>query len=209
MTKKKLIITITSLCLVVVAAVAAVVGILAAQQVSITSSLKVTYTPGPEVIATVKGEYAVNGATATAIGPQNFVYGGETASFAINIDEITLKDDKPYVIFAFSFQNDAVTENTNSQVLHVVVPTVPGATNLTVTPKYKKVTTTSGAPLTSLTKTAFEGLTDADSSANITSIGIGETGYMYVMVEIQSGKQGLWEANTGFSFTLTASKASA
>lgn len=207
MTKKKLIITITSLCLVVVAAVAAVVGILAATNVSITSSLKVTYTPGPEVIATVKGEYAVNGAKATTIGSQSFAYGGQQEDYAINLNEIQLTDTNKYVIFAFSFQNDAITANTNSQVLHVVVPSVPGATNLTVTPKYKKVSTESGAPLTSLTKTAFEGLTDADSSANITSIGIGETGYMYVMVEIQSGKQGLWEANTGFSFTLTASSA--
>jgi len=43
MSKKKLIITITSLCLVLVAAVAAVVGVVAASQQTVTSTIHVTY----------------------------------------------------------------------------------------------------------------------------------------------------------------------
>ena len=201
---KKLIIAITSLCLVVVAAVAAVVGILAATQVNVNSKLYVTYTPTAQVIATASASYAVNGGSTTPINSATYNYNGAATSTALDKTNITLDDTNTYVIFMFSFKNNAVAANTNSKVLKVTVPSTPAATNMNVNTKYKKGTS---APLTSLTKTNFNNLADATDATAIQSIGIGETGYMYVMVEIQPGKQGSWgnaSSNT-FSFALSAS----
>ncbi|MGN0798403.1 MAG: hypothetical protein ACI4L7_02445 [Christensenellales bacterium] len=201
---KKLIIAITSLCLVVVAAVAAVVGILAATQVNVNSKLYVTYTPTAQVIATASASYAINGGTTTSINSATYNYGGTTTSTALDKTNIALDDTNTYVIFMFTFKNNAETANTNSKVLKITVPETPSATNMNVTTKYKKATS---APLASLTKTNFTNLADATDATAIQSIGIGETGYMYVMVEIQAGKQGSWgsaSANT-FAFQLSAS----
>ena len=201
---KKLIIAITSLCLVVVAAVAAVVGILAATQVNVNSKLYVTYTPTAQVIATASASYAVNGGSTTSINSATYNYNGAATSTALDKTNITLDDTNTYVIFMFSFKNNAVAANTNSKVLKVTVPSTPAATNMNVNTKYKKGTS---APLASLTKTNFNNLADATDATAIQSIGIGETGYMYVMVEIQPGKQGSWgnaESNT-FQFVLSAS----
>ena len=202
---KKLIIAITSLCLVVVAAVAAVVGILAATQVNVNSKLYVTYTPTAQVIATASASYAINGGTTNAINSATYNYGGTTTSTALDKTNITLDDTNTYVIFMFSFKNNAVAANTNSKVLKVTVPSTPAATNMNVNTKYKKGTGTT-APLASLTKTNFNNLADATDATAIQSIGIGETGYMYVMVEIQPGKQGSWgdAKNNTFAFQLTA-----
>ena len=200
---KKLIIAITSLCLVVVAAVAAVVGILAATQVNVNSKLYVTYTPTAQVIATASASYAINGGTTNAINSATYNYGGATTSTALDKTNITLDDTNTYVIFMFTFKNNAVAANTNSKVLKITVPETPSATNMNVTTKYKKGTS---APLASLTKTNFTNLASATDPTAIQSIGIGETGYMYVMVEIQAGKQGSWgdAKNNTFAFQLTA-----
>ncbi len=203
---KKLIIAITSLCLVVVAAVAAVVGILAATQVNVNSKLYVTYTPTAQVIATASASYAVNGGTTTPINSATYNYNGAATSAALDKTNIKLDDTNTYVIFMFSFKNNAETANTNSKVLKVTVPSTPSATNMNVNTKYKKGTGTT-APLASLTKTNFNNLADATDATAIQSIGIGETGYMYVMVEIVPGKQGSWgdAKNNTFQFTLSAS----
>ena len=204
MTKKKLIITITSLCLVVVAAVAAVVGIIAATNVGINSNLSVSYTPGANVIATVKGEYAVNGGTPATINQTSFEYGTTTTTAAIDQAAINLTDTNTYVIFAFSFKNDATADNTNSAVLSVVTTDNSAADKMTATVKYTKTA------LATLDKAAFDGATDAGTAA-LGEINIGETGYVYVMVEIQSGVKGTWGTKSGadntFQFALTAKAA--
>ena len=216
MTKKKLIITITSLCLVVVAAVAAVVGILAATNVTISSSLTVTYTPKPEVIATVNGVYFRAGdKTVTKINETPYGNGYLTgeSSYTLPNKELTVEDGKQYVIFAFSFKNDAVTENENSVILHVQENGIPTTgTNMEITVKkvvYKTTTTTESDPKpVDLTDAgavaAIKGLTDAPKG--VKNIQIGETGYVYVLVELhEQGKTASWQA-TGISFALSAGK---
>ncbi len=203
MTKKKLIITITSLCLVVVAAVAAVVGIIAATNVGINSNLSVSYTPGAEVIATVKGEYSVAGAAATTINETSFVYGKTESTAAIDQAAVNLTDTNKYVIFAFTFKNDATTDNTNSAVLTVKVTDNSKANKMTADVKYTKTA------ITAMNEEAFGNVTHAADALD--SIGIGETGYVYVMVKIQDGVEGSWGTKSGadhtFQFALTAKKA--
>lgn len=204
MTKKKLIITITSLCLVVVAAVAAVVGIIAATNVGINSNLSVSYTPGAEVIATVKGEYSVAGAAdATLINETSFVYGDTNTTAAIDQAAVNLTDTNKYVIFAFTFKNDATTDNTNSAVLTVKVTDNSEANKMTASVKYTKTA------ITAMNEAAFGNVTH--SATALDSIGVGETGYVYVMVKIQDGVKGSWGTKSGadntFQFALTAKAA--
>ena len=200
MTKKKLIITITSLCLVVVAAVAAVVGILAATQVNITSSLTVTYTPDASVIATVAGNYQVeNSADPTQIGSHNYVYGQKQATTdTINLTKaIELNDTNKYVVFEFSFANNAVEGNSNSQKLDVAVAGLPEAQQMTVVTKYS-------ASKVALTKTGFESINaEASAATLLQDITRGNTAYMYILVERTAGIQGSWTASS-IAFTLTA-----
>ena len=199
---KKLIIAITSLCLVVVAAVAAVVGILAATQVNVNSKLYVTYTPAEHVMATVTSSYTTGGKT-TSIGSSTFNYGGSTSSAAFDKTDIVLNDSNTYVIFAFSFKNNAGADNTNSQYLHVSIPTTPNGTNMTAVTKYATT------PLSTISNGTFNSLTDAGSS-KLANIGIGSTVYMYTMVSIKAGLQGSWGNASGnvFAFTLTTTATS-
>lgn len=200
MTKKKLIITITSLCLVVVAAVAAVVGIVAATQVNITSSLTVTYTPDASVIATVAGNYQVENGDPAQIGSHNYVYGQKQANTdTINLTEtIKLNDTNKYVVFEFSFTNNAEEGNSNSQKLDVTVDGIPAAQNMKVTTMY------SASKIAALTKTEFEKINSEASAATLLQdITRGNTAYMYILVERTAGIQGSWTASS-IAFTLGA-----
>ena len=204
MTKKKLIITITSLCLVVVAAVAAVVGILAATNVTISSSLKVTYTPDPHVIATVTANYQVENGSVTEIGNHSYRYNQvQSTTDVLDLEEIKLNDTNKYVVFEFKFQNDAVADNQQSRQLHVAVAGGPEATKMTVTTRYSK---------TAKTLTDIEGIksisaenTAASVLGNIPYGETGNVGYMYVVVERQEGIAGSWQG-ANYTFTLTATE---
>lgn len=213
MTKKKLIITITSLCLVVVAAVAAVVGVIAANNVAFNSKITVTYNPSAHVQATVAANYAENGgATQTLFGPTTVEYGQATAAYTIPEKTIDLTDDKPYVIFEFSIKNDVVKADTEHNILGVAITDNDAKTGeMTIT----KIKTTT--KLTTLDKASFN---EAKASASETALDSlapkdgateGQTGYFYVMVEIVPGKAGSWGTKGGasdtFVFTLTAKKA--
>jgi len=129
MSKKKLIITITSLCLVVVAAVAAVVGVVAASTQTVRSTVNVTYTAN-NVKATVgvmsklqyDSNYGENRGTATSIQ----FYATDAArtenlqvSPAVALGQSKgLADEtvdnwafERYVIYRYSFHNDYATDS--------------------------------------------------------------------------------------------------
>ncbi len=200
MTKKKLIITITSLCLVVVAAVAAVVGILAATQVNITSSLKVTYTPTKQVIADVTASYSKKGdPSATQIGTTQLRYTTATSEYTYSLANITLDDTTTYVVFEFKFENKAEADNTNSKTLHVAVAGTPEVKNMTVTTRYS-------TEAVALTDQAVKGIEDTNTATSVLkNIGLGGTGYMYVLVERVEAKAGSWNA-ANYVFTLDATE---
>ena len=198
MSKKKYIIAITSLSLVIVALLGVVAAIWAVTQANVNSKLYVTYTPVNHVMATVNASYTIGGST-NAIGAETtFTYGGSTATGAFNKTDIKLDDTNTYVIFAFSFRNNATASNgSESLYLHVTTPTVPTSTTMNVATKY----TTKA--LGTINNSTFGSLTDAGSST-LANIGSGSTVYMYTMVSIQSGKKGTWgsTSTTAFAFTL-------
>lgn len=214
MTKKKLIITITSLCLVVVAAVAAVVGVIAANNVAFNSKITVTYNPSAHVQATVAANYAENGGeTQTLFAPANVAYGQAQASYEIPDQAITLTDEKPYVIFEFSFKNNVVKDQTAHNMLGVTITKNDDKTGEMTISEIKTTT-----KLATLDKTAFTAAKASSSETALDSLAPaenaeseGQTGYYYVMVEIVPGKAGSWGTKGGatstFVFSLNAKQA--
>lgn len=213
MTKKKLIITITSLCLVVVAAVAAVVGILAATQVNVNSKLTVSYTPQSAVYAKINAFYKKQNGNKTAIGAeQDFNYTtnmNQVSTVAIDNQTVELNDTDTYVIFGFSFENTVnVAENPNAALLDVAV-TQNGRTTgaMDVYVRY----TTSALTDENLTPEKVQELTDT-TGTSLKNMASGTTGYVYVAIARQAGKQGSYTPASDdvstFAFVLSAKAAS-
>ena len=215
MTKKKLVITITSLCLVVVAAVAAVVGILAATRMTLNTKVKVTYTPGENVIAEIGARYQKNGTGTieTLLADTSITYATPSTTYSIGstgaTEEIALEEvnvtTNPYIVFEFSFKNTSNANQTRSKYLNVVMQDNLKTDNMTAKTFY------STTQATDLTKATIEKLGTTSTLANIEGCGKGGTAYVYIIVEAkvgESGSYGSLEAET-LVFTLSASETTA
>lgn len=212
MTKKKLIITITSLCLVVVAAVAAVVGIVAATQVNIASKLTVSYTPNSAVYAEINAFYIKDKESETTpIGSQlTYDYNkaiNQESSVTLDDQVVELSDTVTWVIFGFSFKNTVnVADNPNAALLTVAAAhhgTTTGTMDVYV--GYTKEALT-GA---NLTPAKVQALTDK-TGTSLSEMTSGTTGYAYVAIARQAGKQGSYAPAQGgstFAFSLSAKNA--
>ena len=211
MSKKKYIIAITSLSLVIVALVGAVVGIWAATQQTVNSKLYVSYTPTKDVIATVSAEYSLAGATASSIGSQSWTYNQATVQKQLDKTNLTLTDTNSYIIFHFTFRNDAIAAdtgtgeigNTQSKYLQIGEQSSPAVSNMTVSKKYVTDKNKIAAPMTTA---KFDSATDG-GVALLKNIDCGTTIHIYVRVSITTkGKPAYWgsTSNNSFAFTLTA-----
>ena len=200
MSKKKYIIAITSLSLVIVALVGAVVGILAATSVTVTSNLYVAYTPTKDVIGTVTASYLKKGGSKTQIGTKSWKYRDPAGTNAMNITNLTIDDTNNYIIFEFLFKNDASSGNDQSKYMKVTETGSP-TSSLTVAKKY------SNSALTTLSDTEFKNLQDKTNSV-LKNIVNGTPAYIYIMVSIKTaGVPGSWGSATAnaFTFNLEAS----
>ena len=215
MTKKKLVITITSLCLVVVAAVAAVVGILAATNMTLNTKVKVTYTPNKNVIAEIGARYQKNGSgtATTLLADTSITYATPTTTYSIGstgaTEEIALEEvnatTNPYIVFEFSFKNTSNANQTQSKYLNVAMTNNLRTENMTAKTYY------STTQATDLTKTTIEKLGQTSTLANIEGCGKNGTAYVYIIVEAtvgESGSYGSLESET-LVFNLTASDTTA
>ena len=116
--KKKMIIAISAFAMVILAAVVGVVAVLAAQQVTVKSSISVSYTAS-EVAGTVTAKYQVKGGTATNIGTTGTITfdGTETGEPEESLTETTLSisglsSTNNYVDFIFTFTNTGSSKYT-------------------------------------------------------------------------------------------------
>lgn len=211
MTKKKLIITITSLCLVVVAAVAAVVGILAATQVNVNSKLTVSYTPRSAVYTKINAFYKKeSGSKTPIITDETYDYNTNMNSVStLNIDDqaVILDDTVTYVVFGFSFENTVnVADNPNAALLSI------GAThNGQTTGTMNVYVRYSQSALTdeNLTPEKVQELTDT-TGTSLQDLSTGEVGYVYVAISRVAGKQGTYAPaadSSTFAFVLSAKAA--
>ena len=210
MSKKKLAIMITSLCLVFVAAVAAVVAVIAAANIGINSSLNVSYNPVGAVYADVESFYKKGASgTKTAIGSkQSFNYGTSSSTgAAISPSAIALNDTDTYVVFCFSFKNTVnAAQNPNSKYLTVGVTNNGQASNMDVAVRF----TTTALADTNLTYAAVSALSAADTTGTtLVKLDNTKVGYMYVAVQRREGIKGSYGtksgASTTFAFALSVS----
>lgn len=200
MSKKKYIIAITSLSLVIVALVGAVVGILAATSVTVTSNLYVAYTPTKDVIGTVTASYLKKGGNKNQIGTKSWGYRDPAGTNAMNVTNLTIDDTNNYIIFEFLFQNDATSDNKQSKYMKVTETGSP-ASSLTVAKKY------SNSALTTLSDTEFNNLQDKTNSV-LKNIVNGTPAYIYIRVSIKTaGVPGTWgdASANAYTFKLEAS----
>lgn len=210
MSKKKLAIMITSLCLVFVAAVAAVVAVIAAANIGINSNLNVSYNPVGAVYADVESFYKKGASgTKTAIGSkQSFNYGTSSSTgAAINPAAIALNDTDTYVVFCFSFKNTVnASQNPNSKYLTVGVTNNGAASNMDVVVRF----TTTALADANLTYAAVSALSATDTTGTtLSKLSSGTTGYMYVAVQRREGIKGSYGTKSGssttFAFALSVS----
>ncbi len=213
MTKKKLIITITSLCLVVVAAVAAVVGILAATQSHLNTQVKVTYTPNPNVIAKIGARYGKNGLTdsenvVTLLDDTDITYTTTNTEWTIGstdkeikLGEVAGSVENPYIVFEFSFKNTAKQNQDQSKYLTVAMENGFVTNNMTATLYY------SAKAAEDLKKSTIENLKEtAAVLQNIEGNGTNTAAYVYILVEAKLGETGSYGTLAGqtLKFNLTA-----
>ena len=146
--KRKMIISITALGVVLLAAIVAVVAVLAAQSVTIKSSINVSYN-ADKIIGTVTAQYQVKNCEATNIGAGSWTfYGNETGTDATkegSATNIVLSETNNYVDFIFTFTNDGDAAYTatlnlpesakvvNLTITYVTLPDSVNADNLSFT----------------------------------------------------------------------------
>ena len=224
MSKKKLIITITSLCLVVVAAVAAVVGVVAASQQTVNSSITVNY-------QAINVKASVSYATRL----QNTDYGSEagtitfsaaeaqrTENNSISVPAITLGNRgnnettnwsfERYTVIRFRFHNDYASGagRALSVATSGTVTAFDTAGNYAVAfaagteePTVPTMPANDGA-LQSSWLTGATGWSATPASAAISSIAQAGTAYVYVLVAMINPTLDTTFTNTNLVFTLTS-----
>lgn len=108
--KKKMIISISAVAMVILAAIVAVVAVLAAQQVTIKSSVDVTYN-ATDIYGGSQVRYQVGtGAEQTLLSAVTFA-GGDNENATASKNDIGLTKTNYYVTFMFDFKKDDGAEN--------------------------------------------------------------------------------------------------
>ena len=172
--KKKMIIAISSFAMIILAAVVAVVAVMAAQNVTIKSSINVTYTSS-EIAGKVTASYQVQGASsATSIGAIEYhgteANGTSTSLNSSKLSITSLTSTNKYVDFIFTFTNEGskdytatLTLPTNSNFTKAyTVPSSGGATKVNDT-SFK----VAGGTTTAVTYKVRFTITDVSKDASI------------------------------------------
>ena len=185
--KRRLILTISSMCVAVIAVVVSVVAIFAAQQQGVQSTFKVTYR-AQNVAATVSANYTVLNETPKTMGSVKIDAIDQPGTVYNNLEggDIELTDVNNTVYFQYAFKND-------SSVVQIKLSLVDSAVKNNVRVLY--------AYSTSNVAGDSQDLTFKDSFDEVTIAG-DETGYVYIKVEIIN-KANDAEYSTSDAATLT------
>ncbi len=141
-TKKKLVISLTSLAIVLVVAVAAVGITLAALNGTVASTFTINYT-AYNVKATVTAKYKigtqgdVNFTGGEPAGTLKFIETQETASGTLKVDDpITLTSTDTYVVVTYTFKNDWTEDDSETKsnlVVSTETTTIQGQEGIKIT----------------------------------------------------------------------------
>ena len=149
--KRKVIVAMSAFAMLLLATVVAVVAVLAAQNVTVTSQIRVSYTSNQKA-AVVTAKYQISGGTAANLGSGSITFDGTEASAnatkSLTTSEVSitgLDSSNKYVDFIFTFTNPGSADYTATLTL----PT----TNTNFTVSYTKAT---GTGVSSATDTSFK-----------------------------------------------------
>lgn len=106
-TKKKFAISIATFAVVILAVVIAIVAVLAAQDVTVKSSVSITYTADAHVLGSMSASYKMQDNTTSNLGTVNFAEAGSSGSLS-NISK-TFSTDNQYIDITFAFTNTSET----------------------------------------------------------------------------------------------------
>lgn len=170
-TKKKLWISVITLCVAILSAVGITVGVIAANSQGVFNSFNVVYS-ATNVSATVSASYTTKGGTTKSSEAVSITADEATTTKTLTIDQASLSSTDNYVIYKYSFKNDNTAGGRKMTVGMADSSTVEGQ-NVTI--KYL-ASAEDGKGATDITATSATGLTlDVDAQG---------TGYFYVMVTI-------------------------
>lgn len=194
-TRKKLIISIATLSVAIVAALGITFGVLAAQNQAVVNQFTVSYTAS-NVVATVSASYLkagdqeanrVNFTDGNSNTTISFSAANDKTTGSLSVSDFTLSADADYVIFRYAFQNDA---SVGGRAMSVTLTDTSVKTNVTcyyyavadnANVSYETIVAANNddasdlSALTVSAKTAGEQTNDPD----VTHIG-----YFYVVVKI-------------------------
>jgi len=187
--KRKMIVAISAFAMLLLATVVAVVAVLAAQQVSVTSKINISYTADANVIGSISGTCKQNGVDTTAVSMGSTTFdGGTTATGTLTEMNRTLTSTNKEVEFVFSFTNTSTVANYTATLSFVGT-----VTNVTMQSKttgsYSTVTNTTN--LASITVNKHNG----------TSAGTGTISFKVTLTD------SLKDAAFNGTFTLTLASA--
>jgi hypothetical protein len=215
MSKKKLIITITSLCLVIVAAVAAVVGVVAASTQTVTSTVSVSY-----VATNVKATMGVTsklqkddsfGTTRATSNTVSFDATEASSTKTLTVSPtVTLGNSgsdqtsanwkfERYIIYRYSFHNDYAagqgramkvtftydSTKTSQSNVRVAFATQGGSSNTVPTTATTEPSGDSAIAVWNTTNVPGTSYAEYSSALEIT-VAQAQTGYIYVLIAIQN-----------------------
>ncbi len=208
MKRKALIALIISSCVVVVGCVGLVFWAFAATQVTVKSSLVVSYKPTPQVVCETSATYQkTTDATATPFqtGNLEFVYGGPdtTRNIEASSDALQLDDTDTYVLFEFTFQNKNLMEN-----YELTITLTDNGTVSNMTRKYYFGDLSSSNISAKRTTIKNSGIDNSSLSSKKLVLGYQETGRIYMLLEITPGTVAsyLADSTNKFAFTLTTAE---
>ena len=167
-TKKKLIVSISSLCVVVVLAIITLVAVFAAGNQRFESQVSVTY-KATNVSATISGDYLrKDDSRYTSMGaPIEFLPTTETGTRSMGLNGLELNEVKNYAILRYTFTN-------NSSSVRINVESRSSVTSSTNTAVTYAVSTTEITNFDTITKATLDDFT-------ITYSG---TTYVYIKIKI-------------------------
>ena len=206
--KTRLTALIVATCIIVAGALGIIAWTLAAANITVSSTLLVTYTASPHVVGTVDATYQkTTDASATAFksGTITMKYGDEGGSKNLNVsdDALILNDTNTYVVFEFKFYNNNAMADKG-----ITISLTDNGLCSNMTRKYYFGDLSSKTISEKESTIKNSGIENSALSSTSVTIGQKETTYVYMLLEITPSYQASYTADdtNQFIFNLTSTE---
>jgi hypothetical protein len=206
--KTRLTALIVATCIIVAGALGIIAWTLAAANITVSSTLLVTYTASPHVVGTVDATYQkTTDASATAFksGTITMKYGDVGGSKNLNVsdDALILNDTNTYVVFEFKFYNNNAMADKG-----ITISLTDNGLCSNMTRKYYFGDLSSKTISEKESTIKNSGIENSALSSTSVTIGQKETTYVYMLLEITPSYQASYTADdtNQFIFNLTSTE---